>query len=115
MLTAINDTAMQCTPNYIISSVYLVSIEMSPIIMVVVAIAGGILIVFLISGFQIFTVLAPGITEEVPVILKENGVCIVEASDDVPREINNCPYEKGEQIIITYKREQPPIESHRPT
>jgi hypothetical protein len=88
---------------------------MSPIIMVVIAVAGGILIVFLISGFQIFTVLAPGITEEVPVILKQNGVCIVEASDDVPRQINNCPYEKGEQIIITYKREQPPIESHRPT
>ena len=92
----------------------LVLIEMSPIIMVVIAIAGGILIVFLLSGFQIFTVLAPGITEEVPVILKQNGVCIVEASDDVPRQINNCPYEKGEQIIITYKREQPPIENHRP-
>ena len=87
---------------------------MSPIIMVVIAIAGGVLIVFLISGFQILTVLAPGITEEVPVILKQNGVCIVEASDDVPRQIDNCLYEKGEQIIIKYKREQPPIESHRP-
>ena len=88
---------------------------MSPIIMVVIAIAGGVLIVFIISGFQIFTVLAPAINEEAPVILKQNGVCIVEASDDVPRQINNCPYEQGEQIIITYKREQPPIESHRPT
>lgn len=88
---------------------------MSPIIMVVLAIAAGVLIVFLISGFQIFTVLAPAITEEVTVILKQNGLCIVEASDDVPREINNCPYDQGEQIIITYKREQPPIESHRPT
>jgi hypothetical protein len=87
---------------------------MSPIIMAVIAIAGGVLIVFLISGFQIFTVLAPGITEEVPVILKENGVCIVEASDDVPRQINNCPYDQGEQIIITYKREQPAIENHKP-
>ena len=87
---------------------------MSPIIMVVLAIAAGVLIVFLISGFQIFQVLAPAITEEVPVILKQNGVCIVEASDDVPREINNCTYEQGEQIIITYKREQPPVESHGP-
>ncbi|HXW12148.1 MAG TPA: hypothetical protein VD694_05250 [Nitrososphaeraceae archaeon] len=68
-----------------------------------------------ISGFQIFTVSAPGITEEVPVILKQNEVCIVEASDDVPRQIDNCPYEQGEQITITYKREQPSIESHRPT
>jgi hypothetical protein len=58
---------------------------MSPIIMVVIAIAGGVLIVFIISGFQIFTVMAPAITEETPVILKQNGVCIVEASDDVPR------------------------------
>ena len=55
---------------------------MSPIIMVVIAIAGGVLIVFIISGFQIFTVLAPAITEEAPVILKQNGVCIVEASDE---------------------------------
>lgn len=47
---------------------------MSPIIMVVIAIAGGFLIVFLLSGFQILTVLAPGITEEVPVILKQDGV-----------------------------------------
>ena len=39
-------------------------------------------------------------------ILKQNGVCIVEASDDVPRQIDNCPYEQGEQIIITYKQEQ---------
>ena len=43
---------------------------MSPIIMVVIAIAGGILIVFIISGFQVFTVLAPVITEEAPVISK---------------------------------------------
>ena len=55
-------------------------------------------------SFQIFTVLAPAITEEAPVILKQNGVCIVEASDDVPRQIDNCPHEQGEQIIITYKR-----------
>lgn len=83
--------------------------------MVVIAIAGGVLIVFIISGFQIFTVLAPAITEEAPVILKQNAVCIVEASDDVPRQIDNCPYEPGEQITITYKREQPPIENHKPT
>ena len=88
---------------------------MSPIIMVVIAIAGGVLIVFIISGFQIFTVLAPAISEEAHVILKQNGVCIVEASDDVPRQIDNCPYEQGEQITISYKREQPSIESHRPT
>ena len=87
---------------------------MSPIILAVIAIAAGVLIVFLLSGFQIFTFLAPGLTEEVPVILKQNGVSIVEASDDVPRQIDNCPYEKGEQIIITYKREQSSIESHRP-
>ena len=24
----------------------------------------------------------------------------------VPRQIDNCPYEQGEQIIITYKREK---------
>ena len=34
--------------------------------MVAIAIAGGVLIVFIISGFQIFTVLAPAMVEKHP-------------------------------------------------
>lgn len=85
---------------------------MSPAILAVVLVAAGIVIVFFISGFQIFTVFSPGTSEEVTVSMKQNGVCIVEASDNVPRQIQDCPYEEGQRITIVYKYEQPAIESH---
>lgn len=79
----------------------------------IIVIAGGIGIVFLLSGFQILDVIfAPNITEETEVIIKEQGVCTVQANDDVPRTIENCPYNIGDTISITYKREQPPISEH---
>jgi hypothetical protein len=76
-------------------------------------IAAGIGIVFLISGFQAKNVIfAPNITEQTQVIIKEQGTCTVQANDDVPRTIDNCPYDVGDTISITYKREQPPIFEH---
>jgi Na+/H+ antiporter NhaC len=87
---------------------------MSPAILAVVLVAAGIVIVFFISGFQIFTVFSPGTSEEVTVSMKQNGICIVEASDNVPRQIQDCPYEEGQRITIVYKYEQPAIESHSP-
>ncbi len=70
-------------------------------------IAAGIGIVFLISGFQAKNVIfAPNITEQTQVIIKEQGTCTVQANDDVPRTIDNCPYDVGDTISITYKREQ---------
>lgn len=87
---------------------------MSPAIMGLIMIAIGFIAVFFISGFQIFDVLAPGQSGEATVILKQDGVCVVEASDNVPRQISNCPYEQGDRIVITYKQGQPGIENHRP-
>ena len=76
---------------------------MSPKILAIIFIGGGILLVFALSGFQITQLFSPGITEEVVVSAKQGGSCIVEASDRIPREISKCPYEEGESIIITYK------------
>ena len=79
----------------------------------IILIAAGVVIVFAISGFQARDVLfAPNITEETEVIIKEQGICTVQAEDDVPRTIENCPYDVGDTISITYKREQPPILEH---
>lgn len=80
----------------------------------IILIAAGAGIVFLISGFQARDVLfAPDITEETSVIIKdEQGTCIVQAEDDVPRTIENCPYNVEDIISITYKREQPAISEH---
>jgi hypothetical protein len=79
----------------------------------IILIAAGVLIVFAISGFQARDVLfAPNITEETQVIIKEGATCTVQAEDDVPRTINDCTYDVGDIISITYKREQPPILEH---
>ncbi|HKH85357.1 MAG TPA: hypothetical protein VKA40_02305 [Nitrososphaera sp.] len=77
-------------------------------------IVAGVAIVFLISGFQVKDVLfAPNITEETQVIIKdEQGTCTVQAADDVPRTISDCPYDVGDTLSLVYKREQPPISEH---
>jgi hypothetical protein len=82
----------------------------------IILIIAGVVIVFAISGFQARDVLfAPNITEETEVIIKDeqSGTCTVQAADDVPRTINNCTYDVGDIISITYKREQPSILEHR--
>jgi hypothetical protein len=80
----------------------------------IILIIAGVIIVFAISGFQARDVLfAPNITEETEVIIKDQqGTCIVQAEDDVPRTISNCSYDVGDIVSITYKREQPPILEH---
>lgn len=79
----------------------------------IILVAAGVIIVFAISGFQARDVIfAPNITEESEVIIKEQGICTVQAEDDVPRTISNCAYDVGDIISITYKREQPPILEH---
>lgn len=80
----------------------------------IILIIAGVVIVFLISGFQVRDVLfAPNVTEETEVIIKdEEGTCTVQAEDDVPRTINNCTYDVGDIVSITYKREQPAILEH---
>jgi hypothetical protein len=78
-----------------------------------IMIAAGVIIVFALSGFQARILFAPSITEDAQVSIKnQDGTCVVEGSDRVPRTISNCPYNTGDTISITYKREQPSIERH---
>jgi hypothetical protein len=79
----------------------------------VIMIAAGVIIVFALSGFQARSLFAPSITEDAQVVIKnQDGTCVVEGSDRVPRTISNCPYNTGDTISITYKAEQPSIERH---
>jgi hypothetical protein len=75
-------------------------------------IAGGLVAVFFISGFQARNLFAPSITEEVQVLIKQGNVCVLEASDRVPRTISDCQYSVGDNVSITYKPQQPSIERH---
>lgn len=72
-----------------------------------------VIILFAISGFQVRDLLAPSITEVVKVLLKnQDGTCVVEGSDNVPRTITGCQYNVGDTLSITYKPQQPTIERH---
>lgn len=78
-------------------------------------IAGGVLAVFVLSGFQAKDVLfAPSVTEDVVILIRQNSECIVEPSDLVPRTIADCEYNQGDFISITFKPNQPAIERHQP-
>lgn len=90
--------------------------ELSLKTLAVIIIAAGVIIVFAISGFQARNLFAPSVTEDAQVVIKnqEDGTCVVEGSDRVPGTISNCPYNTVDTISITYKPEQPLLESHEP-
>jgi len=97
----------------LISDMIDMSLEsVSPKKLAVFLIAGGVVAVFVLSGFQARNLFAPSITEEVKVQIKQGDVCVVEASDRIPRTIADCQYNVGDTVSITYKPQQPSIERH---
>jgi hypothetical protein len=87
---------------------------LSPAKLAFIFIAGGIGLVFLLLGSSIVSLFSGGITEQVVIKIKEGDDCIVEASDGIPRQITNCPYNEGDTISIVYKQQQPAVQSHSP-
>jgi hypothetical protein len=87
---------------------------LSPAKLAIIFIAGGIGLVFLLLGSSIVGLFSGGITEQVMVKIRDGNACIVEASDGIPREITNCPYDEGDTITIVYKKRQPSVQSHLP-
>jgi len=45
--------------------------------------------------------------------MKQEGNCIVEAEDQIPRMISDCSYNVNDTVLITYKIKQPAIEKHQ--
>jgi hypothetical protein len=90
------------------------SFTSSPAKMAIIFIIAGIVIVFAILGTSATNIFSPSTTDEGVVEIKQADACVVQASDDIPRKISNCPYDQGQRISITYKPGQPTIESHRP-
>lgn len=90
------------------------SLDISPKKLAFILIGVGIVLVFVLSGFQARNLFAPSITEEAQVMIKQGTTCVVEGSDRVPRNIENCPYNQGDTVLITYKPQQPSIERHEP-
>lgn len=87
--------------------------EFSPKMLAFLFIAGGFVIVFMLMGGSLTQLFSSSVQESVLVQIKEGDTCVVEASDGIPRSINNCPYQKGENITVNYKQGMPLLESHR--
>jgi len=66
-----------------------------------------------IIGSSTTNLFSKSVTEDAEVKIKQGGNCVVEASDNVPRSIANCPYNVNDTILISYKPQQPSVvENH---
>jgi hypothetical protein len=75
---------------------------------------GAFMLIQMIQGFPLKDIIfRQQATEEVQVAFKNGDVCIVEPSDQQPREIHNCPYGVGDTLIITYTKNGAEVNSHR--
>jgi regulatory protein YycI of two-component signal transduction system YycFG len=84
--------------------------DLSPKMIAVLFIILGVVVVFLLMGGSLQQLLSSSIQENVPVKIKQNNICIVEVSDRIPRSIENCPFNVGDNVTITYKQGLPAIE-----
>jgi len=75
---------------------------------------GAFMLIQMIQGFPLKDIIfRQQVTEEVRVTFKNGDVCIVEPSDQQPREIHNCPYNLDDILIITYTVNGAEVSSHK--
>ena len=79
----------------------------------IIFVVAGAVIVFALLGSSAKNLFTKSVSEDVSVKLKKDGDCIVEPSDQIPRVISNCNYAVGDNLSITYKLQQPTIETHK--
>ena len=78
----------------------------------IILFSGGAVAAFVVLALFVFPIsnlIREEITEVATVIIKEEGTCIVEASDMRPRTIQDCNLTVGESVIISYKEGTLPI------
>lgn len=75
---------------------------------------GAFMVIQMIQGFPLFQLFTrQTVTGDVPVTIKQGDVCVVEPPDGQPKEILQCPYNVGDQLVITYYEGSTKVESHR--
>lgn len=86
------------------------------LLLVAAAIIGIFFVLEALFGFPIFKPKSDIVDDNAVVIIKdlEDGSCIVEASDKIPRSILECPYGEGDVITITYTEGSDQIKDHKP-
>jgi hypothetical protein len=87
--------------------------DFSPKMLAILFIIAGIIVVFMLMGGSLTQLFSSSIQETVQIQIKQGNTCVVEASDGIPRSIENCPYQQGDNITINYKQGLPSLESHQ--
>ncbi|MFZ0897071.1 MAG: hypothetical protein WAZ77_21425 [Candidatus Nitrosopolaris sp.] len=64
-------------------------------------------------GFPIKDLIRSDITDQVKVVIKSEGTCVVIGSDQHPRAIPDCQYQIGDTLIITYKQGMAAVEKYQ--
>jgi hypothetical protein len=75
---------------------------------------GAFMLIQMIQGFPLKDVIfREQVTEEVQITFKNGDVCIVEPSDQRPRQIHGCQYSIGDTLIITYSKSSIEVSSYK--
>lgn len=75
---------------------------------------GALMLIQMIQGFplaQLFT--RQIVTEDVKVSIKNGDVCVVEPSDGQPKDIQQCSFNTGDTLVVTYYKGNTKLESYR--
>jgi hypothetical protein len=78
----------------------------------IIFIVAGAVIIFVLLGSSARSLFSQSVTEDVTVKIKTGNNCVVEPSDNVPRQISGCQYKVGDNLSVTYKPTQPTIEKY---
>ncbi len=89
--------------------------EFSPQWLAVLFIIVGVVVVFMLMGGSLTQLISANIQESDLVQIREGDTCIVEASDGIPRTINNCPYQQGDNVTMSHKQGFPSLENYQTT
>jgi hypothetical protein len=81
--------------------------DLSPKMLAILFIIAGVVLVFILLGGSLQQLFSSSIQEIVVVKIKQNGTCIIEASDGIPRSIENCPYSQGQNLTIITSKDCP--------
>lgn len=87
--------------------------DVSPKILALIFVIAGVVFVFVLMGGSLSQLFSNSIEENVTIQILQGDTCIVEGSDKIPRTIENCPYQLGDNVTIVYKQGMPSLESHR--
>jgi hypothetical protein len=73
---------------------------------------GAFMVIQMVQGFPIVDLFVKETVTEEYEVTKDGNRCIVETPDHT-RYIDNCPYDDGDIVEVTYTVERAGIESHR--